>query len=535
MVEAYERAGYWGRTTLSDVVAGNASSSGGRAAFVSEYGRVKWGQYDEAADVIAGALHQAGVRCDDKVGLWLRDGATVHAAMLGVERAGAVAVGIGARAGEREAGYLLSSSGARALITSREMAGAPAGGLIESPGRIRAGVEVHLTVTRLEEGPPELELDGHRMTVSHATSARSAGRGELGPNDLFFINSTSGTTGLPKKVMQFQNRWFYYHQLVGRAIDLEPGDVYMSLLPAPFGFGLWTSHFTPALAAAPVVVMERFTAEGAIELLERERVTILCCVSTQFIMLLNSPRMAGADLSSLRAIFTGGEAVPFHRAEEFEKRTGAKVLQFYGSNETGAFSHTSASDSAEVRLTTCGHVIEEMAPRLYENGVDVTSTGGPGQPACRGPATCAGYYRDDEGNSRLYTPDGWMLMEDIATVDAEGLVRLTGRKGDFIIRGGKNISAAAVEDAVGIHPGVAMVAAVPIPDDVFGERVGVFVVPRDGPVPSVADLARHLTELGCSKEMFPEHVFVVEDLPRSSGGKVAKGLLRQEVAHFKGR
>lgn len=527
VVDAYVAAGHWGTRSLSSVVRQRADERPDHPAVISEHDITTWAAYDAGADAVAGALGQVGLGPGDRVGVWLPDGGSVHAAMVGAERAGVTAVGIGPRAGDREAGYLLSSSGARALITGPGGGGVPGTGLSDRLAAAGAPIEHHLALPGEAGTIGAVLVDGSPAPTPKGDLDGRA----LGPNDLFLINSTSGTTGLPKRVRQFQNRWFFYHQLVTQAIDIQPDDVFMSVVPAPFGFGLWTAHFTPTLAGVPVVVMERFSADGALELIARHRVTVLCCVSTQFIMMLASGRLGSADLSSLRAIFTGGEAVPYHRAAEFEDRTGALVLQFYGSNETGAFSNTAASDTREDRLTTCGKVLEVMQPRLFdEDGADITATGGPGQPGCKGPATCAGYEDDPQGNARLYTADGWMLMEDVACIDDRGFVRLTGRRGDFIIRGGKNISAAAVEDAVSTHPAVALVAAVPVPDDVFGERVGVFVVPREGGGLTLEALAAHLQDAGYSKESFPEHIFVVDDLPRASGGKVAKGLLRQEVA-----
>src|SRR4029453_17123889 len=133
----------------------------------------------------------------------------------------------------------------------------------------------------------------------------------------------------------------------------------------------------------------------ALELIERERVTVLAAVSTQFVMLLNAPELARRDLSSLRVLFTGGEMVPYHRAAQFEDRTGCAVLQFYGSNETGALSRTTLSDDREHRLRTAGRVLPQMHVRLLsDDGQDVTSTGGPGIAACKGPVNCLGYYDD---------------------------------------------------------------------------------------------------------------------------------------------
>jgi acyl-CoA synthetase len=351
------------------------------------------------------------------------------------------------------------------------------------------------------------------------------------PDELFLLNSTSGTTGLPKCVMHTQNRWFYFHQLAAEAGGFGTDEVFFGALPAPFGFGLWTAHFTPTALGAPTVLMDRFDAHEALDLIERERVTVLCCVSTQFIMLLNAQAERPRDLSSLRAMFTGGEAVPFERAAEFEETTGAKVLQFYGSNETGALSYTSYATDRETRLRTAGHVIPEMQVRLLdpETYAEVAEGVDEGQPACKGPATALGYWGDADANKSLFNDDGWMLMGDIVRIDAEGVLTVVGRTSDFIIRGGKNISAPAVEAELATHPSVAMVAAVAFPDPVFGERVCAYVELRPQASVTLEELVSHLRDRSVSREWWPEHLVIVDQLPRSSGGKVAKGDLKADA------
>jgi acyl-CoA synthetase len=294
----------------------------------------------------------------------------------------------------------------------------------------------------------------------------------------------------------------------------------MSLVSAPFGFGIWTSHVTPTVLGAPCVVMARFEAEAAIDLVQEHEVTVLAAVSTQFLMLLESPAFREEAFGSLRAMFTGGEAVPERRAAEFEDRTGALVLQFYGSNETGALSRTTTRDDRDHRLRTAGRVIESMDVRLF----------GDGQPGCKGPLLSRGYLDDPAANAELCTPDGWMLTGDIVRIDDEGYLTVVGRASDFIIRGGKNVSAAQVENEVGSHPAVALVAAVAAPDELFGERVCTYVVLRPGHGELTLDeLTAHLADRGVSKETWPEHLVVVDDLPRASGGKIAKGELREDI------
>jgi acyl-CoA synthetase len=322
----------------------------------------------------------------------------------------------------------------------------------------------------------------------------------------------------------------YFHQLAAEAGDMTGDDVFLSAIPAPFGFGLWTSHVTPAILGVPTVVRERFDADEVIRAIERERVTVLACVSTQFLLMLKSPIVEQHDLSSLRCMFTGGEAVPEERAARFEDVTGARVLQFYGSNETGALSRTTMRDDREHRLQTAGRLIVDMHVRLLDDaGNDITEPDTPGHPVCKGPATCLGYLDDDRANAELFTADGWMRIGDLCTLDADGYLRVVGRTSDIIIRGGKNISAPAVEGEVAQHPAIALAAAVAMPDEVFGERVCLYAELEPGAELDLETLVAFLRERGISAEWFPERLVVVDSLPRASGGKVAKGELRADI------
>ena len=448
----------------------------------------------------------------------LPDGVAVHVAFVAAERAGLTVVGLGHRAGDDEIRHLVTLTAADALVTLGHHRGRPTAELADMLRTAGCALRHHVVV----------DPDGG-VTDHDAPEAALTGRA-LGPDDLFLINSTSGTTGMPKCVMHTQNRWMYFHQLAAEAGDMTHDDVFLSAIPAPFGFGIWTAHVTPAVLGAPTVVHERFDAEAVIAAIERERVTVLACVSTQFLMMLKSPAMERHDLSSLRCMFTGGEAVPEERAARFEDVTGARVLQFYGSNETGALSRTTMRDDRDHRLHTAGRLIADMHVRLLDDaGSDITTPETPGHPICKGPATCLGYLDDDRANDELFTPDGWMRIGDLCTVDADGYLRVVGRTSDIIIRGGKNISAPAVEAEIAEHPAVALAAAVAMPDEVFGERVCVYTELEPGRELDLDALVAFLRDEGVSPEWLPERLVVLDALPRASGGKVAKGELRADI------
>jgi acyl-CoA synthetase len=518
--------------TLANVVGERAVDDPDRAAYLASDARVSWAEYHALSRRFASLLLGAGLDRGERVAVLLPDGPGIHIAYLGIEMAGLVTVGIGARAGFRELEHALRLTGASGVVSLSQHQGRSMSDFVGQLRERGLAIRHHLVVDGELGGDHSLFLNGspvERDLAGDEIDLRLPDR-RLAPDDLFLLNFTSGTTGLPKCVRHDQRRWMGFHEFAVDAGDLSQSDVFMSVVPTPFGFGIWSSHVTPTLLAIPTVLMPRFSADRAISLLERHRVTVLAAVTTQFIMMVNSPALERHDLTSLRLMFTGGEAVPYQRAAAFEERTGAPVLQFYGSNETGAVSRTTLRDSREKRLRTAGRVIPEMNVRLFdESGNDVTASGR-GRPGCRGPTLSGGYYGDEAANSRLIRKDGWMMLDDIVQVDDEGYLRVIGRAEDFIIRGGKNISGPAVEEQVSTHPAVAIAAAVPMPDETYGERVCVFVELQLGRSLDLESLLCHLESRGFSKETWPERLIVLPELPRGAGGKVAKAQLREEIA-----
>jgi acyl-CoA synthetase len=508
----YRAAGWWSDTTLSDAVRHNAEQSPDRRAFADDPGAaLTWREFDCSADALAEQLAGVGVQRGDRVAVWHGDSTAIHVLFVAIERCGAVVVGIGARAGAREVAAILRTARPKLLISDRQRSDAVAAVAAEFP--------VPSMVLAQDAEFPLLDVDASPEAVRVGS--------QLGPDDVFLINSTSGTTGLPKCVVHTQNRWHYFHQKAVANGALTSNDIFLPVIPTPFGFGLWTSHTTPIYLGATAVILNRFTTKATCEAIARHKITVLCCVSTQLTMLMADPSCRDYDLSSLRIVFTGGEALPFRPAAQFEELTGATILQFYGSNETGLLSGTTLGDPFERRLRTGGRIVPEMAVRLFDGDQDVTATGH-GQPACRGPATSLGYL-DGSDHDKLFTRDGWMRMGDICEIDADGYLTVTGRTSDFILRGGKNISAAQVEDAAMTHPAIAIAAAVAMPDPVFGEKVCLYAELTDSQHIDLPELIEYLLAEGVSKELLPERLVVVDELPRSSGEKIAKGRLREDI------
>jgi acyl-CoA synthetase len=516
----YRAAGWWSDTTVSECVRRNAGSSPDKPAYVDFSGdgpdrRLTWCEFDHAATNLAWELLDLGVGPGDGVAVWHNDSSAIHVLLVAIERCGAVSVGLGARAGVREVAQILRTARPSLLVSDSERL-EPA-----AQAAARAGWDPPIRAVALGDRSSGLFVE----TRPRPHAAR--GLSPVGADDVFLINSTSGTTGMPKCVVHTQNRWQYFHQQAVANGELTADDVFLPVIPTPFGFGIWTSHTTPIYLGATAIRIKRFDPVSTCAAISRHRVTVLCCVSTQLMMMLANRALEDHDMTSLRIVFTGGEPLPYLQAAQFEELTGAKILQFYGSNETGLLSATTVADSFHRRLCTAGRIVPEMQVRLFDGDVDVTESGR-GQPACRGPATSLGYLGGTDHDT-LFTKDGWMRMGDICELDADGYLSLAGRTSDFILRGGKNISAVQVEEAVATHPAVAVAAAVAMPDPLFGERVCAFVELKQGGALDLPALVDHLLQQGVSKELLPERLEVLDELPRSSGGKIAKGRLRDDI------
>jgi acyl-CoA synthetase len=502
----YHAAGWWDNLTIADMVAANVDAQPDGLAFIAPDAVLTWREYDDLSTRLAASYVESGWRRGDRLAVLLPGGAHTHVAYLAAQKAGLVTVGLGPRAGDAEIAHILRHTGATALLTRDSHRGRP-GAQIASA----VGAPDHV-VLDLAGTPP---IDRARDIVAE--------RG-LGADDLFFVNSTSGTTGLPKCVRQTMNVRKVFAPLAadaaGGAAGFGADAVMASVLPSPYGFGLWSQHITPTWYRFPTVLVDEFDAGHTLRLIQEHRVTVLAAVTSQFIMMLNSPEFERVDLSCLRCLFTGGERVPPARAAEFEERTGAVVLQFYGSNEAGPVSLTRASDPREKRLTTAGRPVRSAEVRLVPPA---------GVVAVRGAGIGPGYYRDDAANAALFAEDGWMLTGDLGQVDADGYLSITGRTADFIIRGGYNISALVLEEAVGRHPRVAQVAVVGVPDEVMGERVCAFLVTRDGVDVELDELRAHLDAAGLTKHTWPERLVRMDALPMGTGAKVDKAALRADA------
>ena len=345
-------------------------------------------------------------------------------------------------------------------------------------------------------------------------------------DDLTQIQFTSGTTGRPKGV-QLRHRG-----LVGMSatavdlMELRQPPTWLNVIPLFHIGGCGVSTFGPITALGTQVLAERFTVEGALELIEAENVTIMGSVPTMLIDLLAHPKRRLRDLSSLEVIMSGGAPVSPRLVEEIERELAVRFVVAFGQTEThGHITQTRPNDSTMLKAQTAGRPLPHVEVKIVDPDTGTTvDIGEPGEVWTRSPFLMAGYLDDPATTADTLTEDGYLRTGDLATMDAGGYLRVVGRLKDQICRGGENISPGEIEEVLDAHPAVAQSAVAGLGDERWGEIVAAFIRPH-GDAVSTDDLAAWTRERLADYKV-PSRWFFLDELPMTPSGKVRKHVLR---------
>jgi fatty-acyl-CoA synthase len=531
-------------TRFGDLTDAAAARWGDREALVFRDRRYIFRQIAAEVDRVARGLIAVGVRPGEKVAIWLLNCPEWIFAMFALAKIGAVHVPINTRFRTVDLAQVLERSNTTTLITHdvsgpvdylgmvRELAGLDdAGGLRRVRSARLPDLERVIVVSdRTHAGVwnwPEL-LASASAVDAVALAAREAA---VRPGDTVFIMYTSGTTGFPKGVMRD-------HTLLAHLVDRyrrlqsTERDVFVNYLPLFHIFGYIDGPLGSLLTGYRQILTDAFDPDEALDLIEREGATHVDGFDTHLKLLIDAQEARPRNLTTLRTgVIAGGaaSATPLvYRARTV--LAPLRHLTAYGMTEVGATISLSFLDSTEEQACEAsGAPCEGFEVRVIdpETGRD-QPRGAPGEVVVRTRYLMQGYYRDPEATARAVDADGWFHTGDAGVLRADGHLRFVGRYKDMIKVGGENVDPTEVESYLATYPGVRQAAVVSYPDARLGEVGVAFVQRAPGGAPAADDLIAHCRGRIASFKI-PRHVFVVDELPMTSSGKVQKARLRDEA------
>ena len=349
-------------------------------------------------------------------------------------------------------------------------------------------------------------------------------------DDLAVLLFTSGTGGAPKAAMLTHGCLAANIEQVQShpGLALLSGDTVLGVLPLFHVFGLNVVLGLALVAGAPVALVDRFDPAAALARIRRDRVTVLAAVPAMYsAWLALDVDAAPADaFAGVRLAVSGAAALRPEVAAAMKNRFGVTVHEGYGLTEASPIVTTAAVDG-EAHPGSIGPPLRGVEVRLVDNDGADALEGDPGEIWVRGPNVFAGYWGEPETSSKVLVEGGWLRTGDVAVADPDGWLRIVDRAKDLIIVSGFNVYPAEVEEALASHPDVAAAAVVGEPNERTGEAVVAFVVPSPGVAPDKAELVRHAGKR-LARYKLPSRVEVVDDLPRSWGGKLLRRELRPE-------
>jgi long-chain acyl-CoA synthetase len=462
-----------------------------------------YAQLREAAGRMSALLASLGVEPGDRVGLMLPNIPSFPIAFYGALAAGAVVVPMNPLLKEREVAYYLGDSGARALVTFDMFAGEAAKGAADTGAEMISSATVDLAD----------KLSG--LAVAPEPSGR-------GGTDDAVILYTSGTTGRPKGAELTHAGLVANAEVSAQLFGVVQDDVIMGCLPLFHVFGLTCGLNVSVTSAATLTLLPRFDPAKALDIMQRDLVTLFEGVPTMYAAMLHLPDADPSKTATLRLCASGGAAMPVEILRGFEDKFGCMILEGYGLSETSPVASFNHPDKVR-KPGSIGTPIEGVEMRLIDDEFHTVPDGEIGEIAIRGHNVMKGYWNKPEATAEAIR-DGWFRTGDMARLDSDGYYYIVDRKKDLIIRGGYNVYPREIEEVLHEHPAVAEVAVIGIPHPSLGEEVGAAVALKPGATATPEEL-RAFARDRVAAYKYPRQVWLVDALPKGPTGKI----LRREV------
>ena len=487
---------------LARILTDTVDEHGDRTAFKLDDVELTYSMLGEGSARVAALLKAKGLEPGDRVGLMMPNVPYFPAIYYGILRAGGVVVPMNVLLKKREVGFYLSDPGAKFLFAWADFAEEAEAGAEE------AGTEVILVK------PGDFE-----QLLAEQEPDRDMADPEA--KDTAVILYTSGTTGKPKGAeLTHANLYKNSAGVSDKLGNMNHEDTLLGALPLFHSFGQTCTMNSGVSVGATITLLPRFDPDKALQIIERDRVTIFQGVPTMYNAMLHSASCDDADCSTLRLCMSGGAAMPAELMRGFEEKFGCIILEGYGLSETSPVASFNHPDK-ERKPGSIGTPIEGVEMQVWDNDGNELPQGEVGEIVIRGHNLMKGYRNRPDANQEAITEEGWFRTGDMAKMDEDGYFFIVDRKKDLIIRGGYNVYPREVEEVLYEHPAIQEAAVVGVPHDELGEEVGAAVVLKEGESLDADELKGYVKEQVAAYK-YPRRIWFVDELPKGPTGKILK-------------
>jgi len=523
--------------TLGDLMEQVARDVPDAEAIVYRDMRYSYAELEAISRDFANGLAALGIKKGDTLGIWMPNSIEWVIAWFGISMAGGVVVPMDTWYKPAEAEYILSHSEARGIVVPAK---GSKSGIFEMTMEAKKGLpNLTAIITTGDGGTVTFEAVREKGKALPKRKAKGAIDGKdrkepslprLSSNDVAFVLYTSGTTGKPKGAMLSHANIIGNAATVAECLEMKYHKERL-IIPVPFShcFGNVLGITLCLTKAACMIPLEVFDARLALELVAREKATMMHGVPTMFIRMLVAQEADPVDLSTLRTGIVAGAPCPPEVAENILESLNLTVCNMYGLTETSPIATgVRYSDPVEKRKTTVGRPLPGIEVRLVDDNNETVPVGATGEVCCRGPNVMMGYLKNPDATATTIDKDGWLHSGDLGTIDEDGYYRIVGRKKDMVIVGGFNVYPTEIEDLLSETPEILEVSGVGVNDPDLGEVLAIVIKRRPGSTlteQQVVDMC--YGKIASAK--VPRYVVFDIDLPVSGRGKVLKFKLREEL------
>ncbi|HMV51426.1 MAG TPA: AMP-binding protein [Blastocatellia bacterium] len=538
--------------TVGDLLDQRAAELPDKEALVYNYPefglnlRLTYRQYRDTVNQLAKGLMALGIEKGDHVAVWATNLPEWVFLEMALAKIGGVLVTVNTNYRAAEIEYVLRQGDIKALFLIEELRGnsylesvysaAPELKTLSDPVNQELQSEKLPRLKRVvligKEARPGVMLHSQVLALADQISneALLARQHSVTAHDVAQIQFTSGTTGFPKGVMLTHHNLINQSHVATTRGDLRATERYVTAMPFFHIAGSLGGIIYATFLGCTLIPLIAFDPVKHLELFDKEKGSFTFAVPTMLVAMLNHPRFAEFDLSSLRSIFTGATPVPMVLMEQIKARIGADCSIVFGMTETcGAVTQSFYTDSFEMKAATVGLPIPHTSIKIVNPATGETCRcGESGELWSQGFSNMAGYYNMPDKTAETLDDDGWLHSGDLAVMRADGYINIVGRVKDMIIRGGENIYPAEIEAFLMRHPSIAEAQIVGIPDAFMGEEVCALLRLKPGESLTEDELREHC-KANIARHKVPKHFRFVEAFPLTASGKVQKFVLREQL------